>query len=56
MYHIFRSNPPYQSNENTDILAFLILDNPASTNVQTPNYYSQVYIPFVIDTWGVNFH
>lgn len=35
---------------HTDIFAFLIINNPASVNVQTPNYYSQVYIPSVINT------
>lgn len=34
----------------TDIIAFLIINNPASINVQTPNYYSQVYIPSVLNT------
>lgn len=34
----------------TDIFALLIMNNPASVNIQTPKYYSQVYIPSVINT------
>lgn len=34
----------------TDIFDFLIINNPDSINVRTPNYYSQVYTSSVINT------
>lgn len=42
--------PVYPMKIQTDIFDFLIINNPASINVQTPNYYSQVYTSSVINT------
>lgn len=41
--------PIYPVKIQTDTFAFLIINNLASINIRTLNYYSQVYIPSVIN-------